>query len=414
MGISMQADAPMALNARLARVFAVLDQESIVYCVLRGYEELLCGVVDGDVDLLVAQKQFGRFQEVLTRCGFVALSRWGQSPHSFFIGYDEVGDCWIKLDVVTELAYGRPIPVLRTPLALACLDGRRRYGPCYVPAVEDEWLTLLLHCLLDKGGFELGYRVRLMALVGAVRDTQRMARQVACCFPPSVGWCQLQAWVGAGDWDAIMQVRPFVVACLSQGDRWRVRWRWVGRRVLRVLDRRSRVLRVRGVSVALLAADGAGRAMLVRGLERAFYLPVRSMDVGVNLGGAGREFGVVRVFGALNAFFRQVVRCRVAAWYRWCGCLVILDRYALEALVEGQQSFGLLKAVWRWLVRLLCPLPDLVVCLDAPAEVVCQRKQGQEVPVVVVDAMCTPAQVRQQVTALIWERYALGRDRAAC
>src|SRR5262245_44381372 len=100
----------------LSMVFTELDQAAIRYCLLRGYEELLEGSIDGDVDLLVAADHFERVSGVLERLGFVALSRWGQAPHSFFIGYDQSEDRWVKLDLVTELAYGRPIPALRLEL----------------------------------------------------------------------------------------------------------------------------------------------------------------------------------------------------------------------------------------------------------------------------------------------------------
>src|SRR5262245_16699558 len=104
---------PAQLSSLLAIVFAALDQAGISYTLLRGYEELLGGAIDGDVDVLVAAAQFGQLRRTLERSGFVALGRWGQAPHHFFIGYDESIDCWIKLDVLTELAYGRPVPALR-------------------------------------------------------------------------------------------------------------------------------------------------------------------------------------------------------------------------------------------------------------------------------------------------------------
>ena len=101
---------------------------------MRGHEELLGGTIDGDVDMLVAAEQFGLMRRMLERLGFVALARWGQSPHHFFIGYDESNDLWLKLDILTELAYGRPIPALRTELAPHCLDNRIRRG-LYLRAV---------------------------------------------------------------------------------------------------------------------------------------------------------------------------------------------------------------------------------------------------------------------------------------
>src|SRR6266496_3482928 len=103
MGVTVQELRPTMLYPLLATLFEEFDRAEISYCLLRGHEELLSGAIDGDVDLLVAPTQFGQMRRALERLGFVALSRWGQAPHHFFIGYDESNDLWIKLDVMTEL-----------------------------------------------------------------------------------------------------------------------------------------------------------------------------------------------------------------------------------------------------------------------------------------------------------------------
>lgn len=43
-----------------------------------------------------------------------------------------------KLDAVTTVMFGRPIPALKTLLAEGCLARRQRRGPTYVPSPEDE------------------------------------------------------------------------------------------------------------------------------------------------------------------------------------------------------------------------------------------------------------------------------------
>ena len=145
----------------LLHVFHTIEQANIRYCVLRGYEELDEIEDGGDVDLLVQADQIERFREVLGRLEFVMLPVWGHAPHRFFVGYDQSADRWLKLDVVTTVAFGKPIHAIETNLASSCLDRRYRREPTFVPSPEDELLTLLLHCLLDKAAFAPNRRARI-------------------------------------------------------------------------------------------------------------------------------------------------------------------------------------------------------------------------------------------------------------
>src|SRR3954452_6907789 len=137
----------------LLHVFHAIEQANISYCVLRGYEELEEIEDGGDVDLLVQADQLDQFREALARLEFVRLPVWGHAPHLFFVAYDQSADRWLKLDVVTTVAFGKPIHAIQTSLAQTCLERRRRREPTFVLSVEDELLTLLLHCTLDKGMF---------------------------------------------------------------------------------------------------------------------------------------------------------------------------------------------------------------------------------------------------------------------
>ena len=421
----------------LATVFEECAQADISYCLLRGYEALLSGAIDGDVDLLVAPDQFGRMQGLLEQLGFVVLSRWGQAPHHFFIGYDENSDSWIKLDIVTELAYGRPIPSLRTELAAQCLNNRVRRGPVFVLAAEDELLTLLLHCLLDKGAVEPAYQARLAQLAREISGNLYIADQVARCFPPTTTWYHIKQAIQRGEWEQLLQLRGTVAHQLARRAPLRTRVRRSIAPGLRFLDRRTRALRSRGLTVALLAPDGAGKTTLARSLGRTFYLPTRYIYMGTNLESStitlpttrwlrkasrGRRQPLVRALSALNTLVEQVLRYRVGAYHCRRGRLVVFDRYADGVLTTGQRG-GLHKRLRGWVIRKLCPPPDMVVYLDAPAEVLYERKQEhspgfleqqrqrylqllQNVPqTVIVDVQREPDQIRRHVAALIWRRY---------
>jgi thymidylate kinase len=428
---------PTQLGPLLATVFAALDQAGISYTLLRGSEELLGGAIDGDVDLLVAAAQFGQLRRTLERAGFVALARWGQAPHHFFIGYDESTDSWIKLDVLTELAYGRPVPALRTDLAAQCLGQRVRRGPVFVLAAEQEFLTLLLHCLLDKRQFEPKYRARLAELAEAIHDHEAIGALVARYLPKQASWEQIKQLIGSNRWDELLRLGPATAEQLARRDQLGTRWRRMVTPLLRVLDRRTRSFRTRGLTVALLAPDGAGKTTLARSLGRAFYLPTRYIYMGTNpnsgsvtlpttrlLARMGRRWRrLVRPLSAINGLIEQGLRYRIGAYHRQRGRLVVFDRYASGSLI-GVQDGPPHKQLRRWAMRLICPPPDIVVYLDAPTEVLHQRKQEQSpeqlerqrqhyrhilkgvAGTAVVDAGHAPDAVRRRVAALIWQRYA--------
>jgi thymidylate kinase len=439
MVVSVRDDRPATISPLLVAVFEQFDQARIIYCLLRGHEEVLTGAIDGDVDLLVAAKQFSQMRSELERLGFVALARWGQSPHHFCIGYDESNDLWIKLDIMTQLAYGRPIPALRTDLAADCLSKRVRSGVAFVLPAAEEFLTLLLHCLLDKGLIEPGYQARLANLACQIGDDWAMAALVGRCFPAAVSWAQIKQAIVRADWPALLTLRAAAAAHLARADRVGTRWRRAITPVLRFLDRRTRSLRTPGLTVALLAPDGAGKTTLARSLAQAFYLPTRYIYMGSNLNSGsvmlpttrllartpGKRGRVVRALSALNSLAEQGLRYRVGAYHRLRGRLVVFDRYAAGSLMAVQQDGALHKRLRRWAMQLLCPPPDMVVYLDAPAEVLYQRKQEHSPELLdrqrqrylqildgvaqtaFVDAGREPEQVRRQVAGLIWRRYAV-------
>src|SRR5882724_9314097 len=256
------------MNEPLLRIFKNFERENICYCLLRDYDQLDHLADDSDVDLLVQENQFAQLHSLLVRLGFVYLPSRGQAPHHFFVTYDEDADRWLKLDVVTELAYGRPIFALRTGLATECLRHRRRREPTFVPAPEDELVTLLLHCVLDKENFTPNRRQRLQALRYEVTDEGYVSQLLAVYWSPTMTWPELADQIAAENWAALLAERTAVAALLASRDYFGTMGRTVRDRVLRTLDRCVAVLQARGLTVAFLAPDGAGKTTLAAGLQK--------------------------------------------------------------------------------------------------------------------------------------------------
>lgn len=431
----------------LRHVFESLERANIQYCLLRGYEELDQLEKDGDVDLLVQEDQLDQLGDILARLDFVSLPAWGREPHQFFVAYDLALDRWLKLDLVTTVAFGNPIHALHTDLAATSLGRRRRREPTYVLSPEDELVTLLLHCVLDKGEFKPNRRVRIEMLRTEISDVGHLAEMLRTYWSPQMTWSRLAALIDEMRWADLLAQRAAVVRHLAHRQRLRVFGRRVRGRVLRKLDRVAGMLQPRSLSVALLAPDGGGKTTLANALTRTFYLPSRYIYMGTNVEastvglpttrwmaeqsqrppskGQLPAWAVARGLQFANNVFEQWYRYVVSYYHMGRGRLVLFDRYVYELpQVRPSGKTSLKSRVRHWLLSTAAPKPDLVVFLDAPGEVLYARK-GEHSPavleqqrqhyltlqkhipqMVVVNATRDAEDVRRTVTALIWQGYA--------
>jgi len=97
-------------------VFKALNQRQIKYCLLRGMAELSEDLPRKEVDLLLLSDHLPEFANTVFRLGFFPIPSWGHAPHYFFVAFDKQSDAWLKLDVVIDLVYGKPIRFLQIRL----------------------------------------------------------------------------------------------------------------------------------------------------------------------------------------------------------------------------------------------------------------------------------------------------------
>jgi len=439
------------MDSLLRRTFAALDEAKIIYSLLRGFEELEIPAASSEVDLVVAPAHLPQLAKTLAAKGFVALASWGHAPHHFFVAYDRAAGSWLKFDVVTDLRYGQPFRTLRVDLLTTCLQNRQRREYTFVLAPADEFFTLFLHCLLDKGNFRDARRERLIELRRQMQNDAAMQKTVTEYFSryltPALTWEMLATAIEPDDWQKILQRRQAVANRLFQRAPLTNAWR----KISTIMLRRSRpllsIFRGRGVSVALLAPDGAGKSTLAQALTKDNFLRAKLVYMGTNIAAStvglpttkwlherlkarngvkkkkkNLGFVALKVCSFINRLVEQWYRAGAALGYLLRGRLVVFDRYIYDSWLN-QPAKTPWKRLRRKMFESICPTPDLVVLLDAPGQMLWERKHEHtpewleqqrlgylalkdRVPQMrVVDATQQAEVVRREVTAMIWAKH---------
>jgi hypothetical protein len=192
-----------AIHPAVSRALEALERSDVHWCLLRGEPDLVS--LEGDVDLLVARGDLRRLRDALAPLGYVPLRAWGRGPHRFFVAYDEASARRIKLDVVTQLAYGR-YQELRTAAAAGCLARRRYVGGLALLSPGDGFWALLLHCMLDREAFSESHQVRLLELAGEADSDTELGKIADAAFAEGGGAATVLELVRGEDWTALTTI----------------------------------------------------------------------------------------------------------------------------------------------------------------------------------------------------------------
>jgi len=207
-----------------------LERSNVQWCVLRGESDLAS--LDGDVDLLVARGDMPRLRDALAALGYVPVRAWGRGSHRFFVAHDEARASRVKLDVVTQLAYGR-YQELRTAAAGGCLARRRYVGALALLSPDDAFWALLLHCMLDREAFSAAHRGRLLDLAGAADCDSELGNIANAAFAECWGEATVLELVRAEDWTALTTIAKEARSNRVNGRRLEMRLRVLVNRALR-------------------------------------------------------------------------------------------------------------------------------------------------------------------------------------
>lgn len=413
------------LHPVLRRLFEDLDQHGISWTLFRAPSNP--AAPSGDVDILVAPADAGALRAAAQRLGFVALPGWESPPHLFLLAYDPPSDHWLVLDVATEVGFRNP-PGWRPPDVARDVLRRRRVGEgVSLPADGDAFWLLALHCLLDRRKVAVHYRRPLRELAGAGAGSALGSELLGAAGPAFAPAAFTDAAL-RGDWERLEALGERLL------DELRRRRPLAGRSrataaSLAALARKPLLLpRRRGISVALLGPDGAGKSTVAAAIGQGFPLESRIIYMGLWKATGGRPPGLA---AALVRPLRIWRRYLLAQYHQLRGRLVIFDRYVYEARLPPKPPLTGLKKPYFWLLAHAVPAPGAIVVLDAPGAVAFERKRESRPAALdedllvyrglpgaeLVDASRDLGDVRADVTAIVWRRlasrWAGGRSRGA-
>jgi thymidylate kinase len=408
------------LDPRLETLFQGFNQKGFNWCVLRLPHGLSKN--DGDVDLLVDDIHLLGIQEVLLSQGFAKVPIPSNGVH--YLTFDLNTGQWIWLHIVTELSFG-PHGLLKTQSETGCLARRIRKGSIFSLSPDDGFWVLLFHCLLDKGEIVSHHRIQLQELGGDALSSGPLG-MVLDEYSPA-GWSSelVLDMVCRGEWLKLGQLAPTLKTCWMRKQHIRVRKRLLAQ-WNRKADRIQQIFTNRGLGVAVLGPDGAGKTTLVSGIREKFIFPVQPVYMGLT-GGLLRyvdklKLPLLVVPGRIFIFW---CRYLIAKYHQLRGRLVVFDRYVLDYSVPPPYPLSSLQRGMRWIDGHSIPLPDLVLVLDAPGELMFQRKgeydpkmleewrerflalKAQIPGLEILDTTRTIEDVIADAMDRIWKRYAL-------
>jgi len=375
-------------------VFRAWENAGVDFLVLRNYEGLP-DFTTNDIDVLVAPESVRPAEETLLdaahKAGFRLHNRAEFATLALYLSSTQT-NAQAHFDLFTDLKW-RGFEFLDCRMFL---KRRVRRSLFAVPHPADEAAANLLAFLIYAGQVKPKYRPSVAAgfRAEAVLITELLSRTygqncakflVAACAQED--WTAIEGTVGALRWRLALRQ-------LMQHP-----WRTVGSLLKNVVRLARRFVRPPGLTVVLCGADGCGKSTaasaIVEGLNGTFSpMKGRHYHWKPPLLSARRR----ATRGPATDPHGRPVRGPIASWvyflFHWLefavgshlcfrpvtfrGGLVLVDRYYYDFFVD-QRRYRL--KVPQWLVRLgyaFVKKPDLVLLLDAPAEVLQGRKQ--EVP----------------------------------
>jgi thymidylate kinase len=153
--------------------------------------------------------------------------------------------------------------------------------------------------------------------------------------------------------------------------------------VRRLARRRPVALRRLGPVVAVVGPDGVGKGTVISRLRADIPVATKLLYLGWRRGGGvaarspvsrGAPGAVLESAFVLKGWLRATRILLGGYAAAWTGSIVLCDRHPVEGLAIRPRRNRLADSLERVLLSRLTPWPDAIVVLDAPTEVLLDRK----------------------------------------
>lgn len=160
----------------------------------------------------------------------------------------------------------------------------------------------------------------------------------------------------------------------------------IPRGLRRLARRRPAGLRRLGPVVAVVGPDGAGKGTVIRRLAGEIPAEVKTLYLGWRKPRPDAAPRPPRASSSAGPLLESAFVLK--GWLRaaaillggyaaaWRGAIVLCDRHPLDALAVRPRGSTIARALERALLSHLTPWPDAIVLLDAPTDVLVERKHG--------------------------------------
>lgn len=370
-------------------LFQWLEQNNVAYAVVgdtRSYDS----VISSDVDIIVSPKDLNRIPVTLRKfCDLqdgtlVQALQHEQTAWYFALHFTvESNGLFLHPDVCTDYyRQGRPL-LLASELLTQAHRGPHGF---FVPLPSKAFIYYLLKKIdklrLDERQFDYLHSQWCEDREGAIQEVKR--------FWNSSNAALIAAAFDQQDFGQLCLALPQLQRALDKNlaVSWRDRWRELSRKV-------QRVLHPTGLFIAFLGPDGSGKSSVIERVEQDLapaFRRAKRYHLRPNFGrssGSGAPVtdphgtpprGMLPSLAKVGLWWLDYVWSYFSdiLWRRVKSTLILFDRYFDDLAVDPRRYR---YSGPQWLARLasrLVPRPDLVICLDAPPEVLQGRKQ--EVP----------------------------------
>ncbi|MCU1355078.1 MAG: hypothetical protein JWM89_496 [Acidimicrobiales bacterium] len=380
-----------------------------------------------EADLLVHPDREGAAESVLAAMGFRRLPGWGRAPHRFFVApvastVDPMHTLdWLKLDIVDDLCFGRTHEIA-TRTGAACLDEALPAHPGLELGRANEFAALLLHCVLDVSRIDPRHQERLQELASALRGHDEGGALVGACREvdeQGPTWDELVAAAAERRWLVLLRADTHLRRRLIAHRRFSTAVRHARSTASRHATKALTVAAARGRTVALVGPDGTGKSTLASALAASTPVPTRVLYGGTYT--SATPSSPVPGIATLAVLRRLAATRAAAAYHRARGRMVVLDRHPEECRPAPGDGLGAKARLRRGLLAGVLPAPDLMLVLDAPADVLRSRRPEHTVAhleddrtrhlrmldgdrTVLLDASPGAADVRNRAVELVWKR----------